>query len=151
MNCRLPIVDCRVPNSKIWGLKSFAIENRKSKITNGFTLIELLAVIAILALIAALAVPALKNLGKSNVNISAARQMLDEVGRARQLAMSQRTTVYMVFVPTNFWTTMPANEQNSPLTTNLLDKQLTGYNFYVIGQVGDQPGIHYPHYLLSTW
>jgi len=34
---------------------------------------------------------------------AATRQMLDDVGRARQLAISQHTTVYMVFVPENFW------------------------------------------------
>ena len=71
--------------------------------SRAFTLIEMLAVIAILGLIAGLAVPALKNLGKSDATVTAARQLLDDIGRARQLAISQRTTVYMVFMPTNFW------------------------------------------------
>src|SRR5580704_4275477 len=68
-----------------------------------FTLIELLVVISIMGVIAALAVPAMKNLGKANVQASAARQLLDDVGRARQLAISDHTTVYMIFVRTNFW------------------------------------------------
>ena len=63
----------------------------------------MLVVISILGIIAALTIPAIKNFGKSDINISASRQMLDGVARARQLAISQRTTVYMVFVPTNFW------------------------------------------------
>ncbi len=68
-----------------------------------FTLIEMLVVITILGILAALAVPAIKNIGKADAAMSASRQMLDAVGHARQLAIANHTTVYMVFVPTNFW------------------------------------------------
>jgi prepilin-type N-terminal cleavage/methylation domain-containing protein len=126
----------------------------------GFTLIELLVVIAILGILAGLGVPAIKNIGKSNVNVSAARQLLDDVGRARQLALANRTTVYMVFVPTNFWNTAFGAFNNSwfnslaPVAqadaTNLCDQQLTGYTFMASGAVGDQPGRHVWHYL-APW
>lgn len=118
----------------------------------------MLVVIAILGIIAGLTVPALKNLGKSNAQTSATRQLLDDVGRARQFAISQHTTVYMIFCPTNFWMVggfqatwwqnLTAAQQT--VATNLSDKQLTGYNFVSLRSVGDQPGRGMPRYL-SEW
>jgi prepilin-type N-terminal cleavage/methylation domain-containing protein len=129
---------------------------------HAFTLIEMLTVIAIIGIIAALSVPVIKNFGQANVTVSASRQLLDDVGRARQLAMSDRTTVYMVFVPTNFWGT-PGNPATFNSTwhnnltpaqltvfTNMFDKQLTGYSFMAYGALGDQPGRHTWHYL-APW
>jgi type II secretory pathway pseudopilin PulG len=113
-------------------------------------LLELLVVIAIMALIAAMAVPALKALGKSNSQVGAARQLLDDIGRARQLAISRHTTVYMAFVPTNFWCLLSDPNIYTPATTNLMDKQLTGYTFISFGKVDDQPGQHAWHYL-ADW
>ncbi len=156
-DCRLPIADCRLPVELHRPRRpSLAIVNRKSKIVNGFTLVELLVVISILGILAALTVPALKNLGKSSSAISASRQMLDAVGRARQLAIANRTTVYMVFVPTNFW--MPPFVSSTTWTNsltpaqlsaavNLCDKQLGGYAYVSDGALGDQPGQHAWHYL----
>jgi prepilin-type N-terminal cleavage/methylation domain-containing protein len=127
-----------------------------------FTLIEMLAVIGIIAIIAAFSLPVLKNFGKNDVSVSASRQLLDDVGRARQLAMSQRTTVYMVFLPTNFWNlisspgTLNSTWWNSlsPSTltevTNLMDKQLASYTYLAYGALGDQPGQHQWHYL-TPW
>jgi type II secretory pathway pseudopilin PulG len=119
----------------------------------------LLVVISILGILAYLTTPAIKNFGKSNATVSAARQLLDDVGRARQFAIGQRTTVYMVFVPTNFWADATGNPSTwfnnltptaQTAATNLCDKQLTGYTFMAYGAMGDQPGNHRWHYL-APW
>ena len=113
----------------------------------------MLVVIAIVGILAAVTLPTLKNFRGADSTLAATRQLLDDVGRARQLAISQRTTVYMIFCPSNFWTypafnNLPLPEKNR--STNLYDKQLTGYTFVTLRGVGDQPGQPVARYL-SPW
>ncbi len=118
-----------------------------------FTLLELLTVIAIIGIIAALAAPTLSHFRKGDAMLSATREMLDGVARARQLAISGRTTVYMVFVPPGFWRTSATNTWGSKewnVAINLAGKQFVGYNFISLHSVGDQPGQRNPRYL-SSW
>jgi prepilin-type N-terminal cleavage/methylation domain-containing protein len=130
-----------------------------------FTLIELLTVIAIIGVLAALLGPVLKNFSKPDVTVAATRQMLDDVGRARQLAISQRSTVYMVFVHSNFWTdplrqsgpdqwaalTAPALQvKESTIVTQLYAAPLNGYMMVSLRNVGDQPGANYPKDLVRV-
>ena len=118
-----------------------------------FTLIELLVVIAIIGLLAGLAAPVLHNF-RPNYTASLTQQLLTDLARARQLAISQHTTVYMVFVPTNFYSDTAWGQRWSPAdftqATNLLDKQNIAYNFVSLHSMGDQPGRPTVHYL-SSW
>jgi prepilin-type N-terminal cleavage/methylation domain-containing protein len=161
-------VECRVSSVEMCAANAACprhasgITRHPSPVTrHAFTLLELLVVIAILGLLAGLTVPVLRNFSKSDATISGSRQLVDGLARARQMAMSQRTTVYMVFIPTNFWVdttgTFPNNSANSwwknlpdnlkTTVTNLADKQLSGFNFVAKGAMGDQPGQHAWHYL----
>lgn len=66
-----------------------------------FTLIELLVVLAIIGALVTLSMPAFKGFGQSNTLAAAERQLIDDLGLARQYAIKNRATVYMVFLATN--------------------------------------------------
>ena len=120
---------------------------------SAFTLVELLVVIAIVGLLAAITLPTLINFRGADATLAATRQLQDDVGRARQLAISQRTTVYMVFCPSNFWNDPNFNRLNlseKAKAAKLYDKQLTGYTFVTLRGVGDQPGQPVARYL-APW
>ena len=122
------------------------------------TVIELLAVLVILGVVAVLVVPTFHSLHKPDALQAASSQLLGAVSRARQMAISQGTTVYMVFVPPDFWNDPPCSSNLAPGLTendrtaflNLSQKQLAGYNYLVLHGKGDQPGTASPRYL-SAW
>jgi prepilin-type N-terminal cleavage/methylation domain-containing protein len=140
------------------GHSSFIIRHLRE----GFTLIELLTVIAIIGILAALLAPVIKNFSKPDANVAATRQLLDDCARARALAMSERSTVYMFFVPTNFWndpfkidsagSSGWTSVQVAPtpfitasmVATQLYGAQWNGYRIVSLRDVGDQPGKGYP-------
>jgi prepilin-type N-terminal cleavage/methylation domain-containing protein len=118
-----------------------------------FTLLELLLVLAIIAIMAGVALPSMKGLQKSNIMANATRQLVDDLARARATAIRERTTVHVVFVPTNLQATLPnpGSDRGALLDrkqwTNLLSGLYTRYALYAERTVGDQPGQPHPRYL----
>jgi prepilin-type N-terminal cleavage/methylation domain-containing protein len=116
-----------------------------------FTLLEMMMVVTIVGLIAALTLPHVRGFGQANAMSSATRQLLDDVALARQRAMVNRSTVYMVFVPPMFWTnTAYGNVAPNRQETNLMMHQYAAYALISLGAVGDQPGQHFPRYV-TDW
>ena len=135
---------------------NICINNRGTKATNfsrrrnAFTLTEMLVVLVVLGILAAIVVPRLGGLVKSNTMMGANRQLLEDIAYARQRAINDRTKVYMVFVPTNFWlqpvfnTLLPESYTNAD---ELVSHQLTAYALFSFHSLGDQPGQQSRKYL----
>lgn len=116
---------------------------------SAFSLIELLVVLVIIGMLAVLTLPAMKNIRQSNALVSAGRQLVDDLARARARAITEQTTVYVVFIPPEIY-----NEDFSSLAAP--DRKLaerlkaggfTTYRFYAERTVGDQPGTSRPRYI----
>jgi len=118
-----------------------------------FTLSELLVVMAIIAVLATIGLPALKGFGKGNAIAAAQRQMLDDLAYARLKAISGRTTVYVVFVPSGIMQhlTVLTTPNERRVLTNLVSGQYSAYALFSDRRVGAQPGEpRYPRYL-TEW
>jgi prepilin-type N-terminal cleavage/methylation domain-containing protein len=120
--------------------------------TRGFTLVELLVVMTIIAILASVGLPALRGIGKGNRMSAATRQVLDDLALARLRAINSRSTVYVVFVPTNVLGRIAAepSEGVRRQLTNLVSSQYSGYALVSRRSVGDQPGQERPQYV-SEW
>lgn len=122
-------------------------ERRGGPAAGAFTLLELIVVIGIMVLIGSLVAPSLKKMKSVDQLAAANRQLLADLGRARQLAIAHRAPVYVLF--------MPVVDPSTPLTpfltpadrTTILANQLTAYAMFTRRSAGDQPGREYPRYL----
>ena len=127
--------------------------NRAQTMSKGFTLIEMLVVIGIIGIIAAISLPAMKGIGQANVTAAANRQMLDDLHFARFRSISDRTTVYVLFAPTNVAGLLNGNQvrpEDRRVVSNLASRVYGSYALLSKRSVGDQPGQFTPRYL-TEW
>ena len=125
-----------------------------------FTLLELLVVVGIIAVLTSITLPAMKGLGRSATSKGATRQLMEDLRYARQIALRNRSTVYVVFTHTNIWDIiknvdremLPPRKKDPRLLslTNMLEKQFSGYAVMSMRSGGDQPGQSHPNYL-TEW
>jgi prepilin-type N-terminal cleavage/methylation domain-containing protein len=117
---------------------------------SAFTLIELLVVLAIIGLLASLALPRIGSMNRSSAMAAASQQLLDDVALARRLAIQNRTTVLMVFLPPQDAGNAATFSSLGPEEKNILLRgQLTTYALFSFRQVGDQPGQEHARFLKS--
>lgn len=131
---------------------SSAPDRKLDQSQRAFSLIELLVVMGIIGLLASVTVPAIRGIGRANTITAANRQLLDEINYARLRAITARTTVYMVFVPTNLVDRFKGETDVRELRSlsNLISGQLTSYALISKRTIGDQPGRESAKYL-TEW
>lgn len=131
-------------------MKTKPIANRQppNAAMAAFTLLELLVVIGIITMLTFVALPAIKNIAKSDSMSSANRQLQDDIAYARRMAVRNRSTVYMVFLPANYNSLSSAfSGPDQASATKLLGMQYHGYAMFTWRWVGEQPGQFNPAYL----
>ena len=141
-----------------------------SRRSGAFTLLELLVVVAVIGLLAGVTVPAIRGMVQGKTVASGHRQLSDDLNRARQEALRLRTTVYVVFAPTNVWVARP--ELDSQVEAMIVGRQLApqgfreqalrsftnialgvyhSYALLVERETGAQPGRSHTRYLGPGW
>ncbi len=122
---------------------AFNVERKMQRRVYAFTLIEMLVVISIIGVLFYLSLPALKDLTKSDSMGIANRQLMDDISRARRLAINHRTTVYMVFIPSNITSLVSLPPELQDRYERLA---MNGYGLFTRKMAGEQPGRERPRY-----
>ncbi|MBI5388319.1 MAG: prepilin-type N-terminal cleavage/methylation domain-containing protein [Verrucomicrobia bacterium] len=117
-----------------------------------FTLMELMVVIGIIAIVLAIALPNLRGSRESLEIDAASRQLIADISLARGLAINGRTTVAMIFLPSDILLLDPASFP-PPAADQLKLLQAGVYSQYALfsfRRTGDQPGRSTARYL-TEW
>src|ERR1041385_136506 len=116
----------------------------------GATLLEVLGVIAVIGFLSAAAIPAIRSYTPDPL-VVASRQLLNDLAFARQRAIADHTTVFVVFIPAldNLRPELRAELPPSEIQ-RLLAGQFVSYALYEKRGVGDQPDLATPLYL-TDW
>ena len=110
-----------------------------------FTLVEMLVVLIIIVLLAALALPHIRGHSESVAIKAATHQLVSDLSFARQKALSQRSTVAVVFLTDAIYNAQqvpPASADAAELKeiNRLKGGVFTHYAVYAFRRVGEQPG-----------
>ena len=119
-----------------------------------FTLLEMLIVLVLIAILAGLALPHIRGNTESAAINAACRQLVADLSYARQRAISQRSTVAVVFIPPEVFDidlsgNFTANERAE--IRRLQGGVYTHYALYQYRKVGEQPGTRESDGYITEW
>lgn len=128
--------------------------NARRRSARAFTLVEMLVVLIIIAILAALALPHIRGHSESVAIKAATHQIVADLSFARQKAISQRSTVAMVFLPEKALgvdhTLGIFDNEEKAAVKQLQSGAYTQYAIYSFRRVGEQPGRNTGSYL-TEW
>jgi prepilin-type N-terminal cleavage/methylation domain-containing protein len=116
----------------------------------GATLVEVLTTLAVIGVLSAAAIPVIRSY-KPDPLVVASRQLINDLSLARQRAIADHTTVFVVFIPAldNLRPEL-RNELPGSDLQHLIAGQYVSYALYEKRGAGDQPGTAAPRYL-TEW
>ena len=126
-----------------------------ARLRRAFTLLEMLIVLVIIAIIAGLALPHIRGNTESVAINAACRQLVADFSFARQMAVSRRSTVVVVFLSPDILGTAllgPGYAANETAEIKRLQAGVcTHYALYQYRRPGEQPGTSGSDGYITEW